>query len=804
MDAVANQFLGKNPQERQNRKENDPMTLEKTRLALEISTQYTSVFRCEGDVPKECLGSVATDDPEYDLKLGQVMAHLKNLGLAGAQKDVWLADDQIISRHLRLDATGRADRREQAGRALSAITPYQPEDLSFALGAEGADGYTAVAAVPIKKLDEILALARVAEFQDSVVTSTDDIEGFEERPVWRAVELATSSWMRVMQAACFLLAVTVPLLLAGAANNADFGGQLRSFLAFTPSFSGDRVEAKVAAVNPNAAAISDLTRPSDAVPPQLAARNRADQNLLEAYVQRHIGELMVPAPAVYDPVLTPLALPKFNGLIAPDKPGGWVVPRPPNVDASVPVPEEPGGFIGIIEGIKFLLATQDPAPLRPRGFGVQVANLDVQFLTQMPKKRTARRAAIVPKIMAMPKMRPFPPLPEEIFGQAQLPKMKTPISSVDMRLTRPKVELPIAEMAMPQGTTMDRIEADIQASLAVAQAQRREAAIIAAANMARAPGARIKGPRKRDLVPLGDIGGAVAQVSVDQLSRIRAVSSAAEFDVPSQTAAMRFSPGHPAIDALVPSDVKLSMDAMFDERAAKARLASLMVFDDAGLSNAPRLRRRAESAPPQVAAIAPATVARPAPVIAPSVPVQATPALETPPEIADPETAAPEIAETAVVALDFPAPKQRDLSKVPLGGVPASAGVMASYLPLNRPKDLAQKAAAIVEKRNSAAARVAARQTPRATTPSKQLRIPSSARVASVATIRDGLDLGNLSLIGIFGKSNQRHALMRTAQGRIEKVTNGQRIGGWTVASIGDDGVRIQKRSKTKVLRLPN
>ncbi len=783
------------------------MNADPTQLVLEISTQFTSVFRCEGDVPKECLGSVATDDPEYDLKLDQVLARVQTLELGFVDQEIWLADDQIIQRHLRLEATARADRREEAGRALSAITPFTPADLSFALGAEDAEGYTAVAAVPIKKLDEILALAQIAKFQDAVVTSSDDIEGFDERPVWRAIELASSSWMRVMQAACFMLAIMVPFVLAGAANkNSDFGGQLRSILAFTPSFSGDRVETKVAAINQNPAEIADLTRQTHALPAQLAPRSDAASDLLGAYVQRHVRDLVVPAPAHIDPVSPPLAMPKFDPLTVPEMPGhfpgAFIVPPPPDVGASSAVDGEPVGMFHDIKGIEFLSATQDLAPLRKRGFGVQVANLDVLFLDRLPKQRRSRPIDAAPNAMATPKERPLPLLPEEIYGQDQLPNMKTPISSADLRLTRPKIAAPVADFVGLKATKMDRLEADIVASLAVTQDERREAAIIAAANAAQLPGARIPNPRKRDLMPLDDIGGAVAQISVDELSRKQSASIAADIQVPGQESALQLALGQPTIDAAMPRDVKQSMQSIFDDRAAKARLASLMVFDEAGLAPAPRLRKLPADTADVVVAAAPATEPTVAPVTPEDTSVAAASAvIENKPL----ETTA--IENTAIDPLqdaNIPAPKKRDMKKVPLGGVSASAGVMASYLPLKRPSDLAQRAAAIVEKRNSAAARVAARQTPRATTPSNQLQIPGSARVASVATIRDGLDLGNLSLIGIFGKSSNRHALLRTAQGRIEKVKNGQRISGWTVAGIGDDGVRIQKRSQTKVLRLPN
>jgi len=134
----------------------------------------------------------------------------------------------------------------------------------------------------------------------------------------------------------------------------------------------------------------------------------------------------------------------------------------------------------------------------------------------------------------------------------------------------------------------------------------------------------------------------------------------------------------------------------------------------------------------------------------------------------------------------------------------SGGAVIAALSPIHRPASLASRAAAIREKRASVAATVAARQQPTRTTPSEQLAIPSSARVAATATIEDGIDLGDISLIGIFGKSNARRALVRSARGQIVQVKRGGRISGWTVSAIGDDVVRLQKGSQNKTLRMPS
>ena len=160
----------------------------------------------------------------------------------------------------------------------------------------------------------------------------------------------------------------------------------------------------------------------------------------------------------------------------------------------------------------------------------------------------------------------------------------------------------------------------------------------------------------------------------------------------------------------------------------------------------------------------PETLLRPAPPIRPDVPAQ---------------TAAPAPAE----ALD--------------DGV-------AILSPLARPKDLKERADALRAARKAAADKVAARQVPIKTTPSERLSIPSTTRVGSAATIDDGIALGDLALIGIFGKKKSRRALIRLPQGRILKVERGGTISGWTVSAVNEDGVRLQKGGRNKVLRLAN
>lgn len=130
--------------------------------------------------------------------------------------------------------------------------------------------------------------------------------------------------------------------------------------------------------------------------------------------------------------------------------------------------------------------------------------------------------------------------------------------------------------------------------------------------------------------------------------------------------------------------------------------------------------------------------------------------------------------------------------------------VPLASLPIHRPGDLAARAARIRAARGPSTAAVAPTVAPGTTTPSNQLRIPTTARVARVATIEDGINLGGVSLIGIFGTSNARRALIRMPRGRYVQVQRGDRVSGWTVSAISEDSVRVHKGSQSSILRMPN
>ena len=75
--------------------------------------------------------------------------------------------------------------------------------------------------------------------------------------------------------------------------------------------------------------------------------------------------------------------------------------------------------------------------------------------------------------------------------------------------------------------------------------------------------------------------------------------------------------------------------------------------------------------------------------------------------------------------------------------------------------------------------------------------------VAALATESARISKNSLSLIGIFGTSSARRALLRLPSGRYIKVKQGDDVSGWNVSAIGESSVRIKKGSRDEVLRMP-
>ncbi len=75
--------------------------------------------------------------------------------------------------------------------------------------------------------------------------------------------------------------------------------------------------------------------------------------------------------------------------------------------------------------------------------------------------------------------------------------------------------------------------------------------------------------------------------------------------------------------------------------------------------------------------------------------------------------------------------------------------------------------------------------------------------VAQAATFEDAIRLRDINLIGVYGPSNAREALVRMGNGRMVRVTVGDSLDGGQVAAIGDGDLTYIVRGRNVVLEVP-
>lgn len=139
-----------------------------------------------------------------------------------------------------------------------------------------------------------------------------------------------------------------------------------------------------------------------------------------------------------------------------------------------------------------------------------------------------------------------------------------------------------------------------------------------------------------------------------------------------------------------------------------------------------------------------------------------------------------------------------------------------SLVPRSRPSDIAEIVARVVATRtaaaqsggsagpaagaSTAAVRTAAAPAPATAAPS----IPSNASVTRAATVRNGINLHRVNLIGVTGTPSDRRALVRLPSGRFVTVGVGDRVDGGRVAAIGQRSLQYVKNGRNITLEVPS
>ncbi len=890
---------------------------QKQDIALELTEMGLSLFVCDGDDPVECIAHVDLDDPDFSKKLTDFRGAAEGKAGKGFSTQIWLPDEQVMFRSLKLDDEETDDPRQAASSALSASTPFQGDNLCFDLGDTNGAGYTPVAAIPKEKMDEAMAFAKKMRMNPRLITTSNVVSGFSSRPAFQPHIPQAARRGSPIRAAALAMMLATPIFLLSSELDGKLNKGSSIDNAYIASVEPTKTEAQTPSViepimvAPEAAtlespaqlpdqstqtsllgmepapAVSDnltapdmsiatstiakqqsmftrtgqllattLEMPSAVLPREADQVARMSAPIEDLTVEISDNATDVSAQFIVQQPNAPLGASEAISLSADDGfrdisthlPLDMFRPGPdrlPSLDM-LAVEYVQNVFDDDIE-IRDLMAVdemsasafsdqdQDPSHVRVANFGENV-------LVRRPEVRTAPKL-VQPAFMPRPEKRPLPLLPEQAFDYNAITPINLASTGEDpppitsrWNDTSPSLERPEGLLFVSDDATKTLLERVHKRSLANAIAR-------AEANQ-NGPLANLISPKVRDAAPLAGSNGAIAQFRIARLNGPEAIEASPIKPVIVASRAAQTVP-LPQIASLfvaqpsLPEGVKPANQSVAVVRELvpyqpgvtvlpSTQGTAIQFLEVAARPTLPRPPSR--SSRTASVAITPDLVPEPDQKPAP-VETAENAALEPavdPVEIIaqeltqTPQTTEPDLQEeiasaAALPELRLPRPPARperktdvaalimQLDPVPVTTGPISKYAIASlYAPAKRPASLAAQAKKIIEQRNSVSFQVAKKQEPVAATPQKSLRIPTGARVGSAATIKDGIALGDISLIGIFGTKKTRRALVRLPQGRYVQVSRGDRLSGWTVSAVSEDAVRIQKGSKNKVLRLPN
>lgn len=159
-------------------------------------------------------------------------------------------------------------------------------------------------------------------------------------------------------------------------------------------------------------------------------------------------------------------------------------------------------------------------------------------------------------------------------------------------------------------------------------------------------------------------------------------------------------------------------------------------------------------------------------------------------------------------AIPPPPPRTEDLAEVVAADPFADASrlaVAATPRPAGRPSGFAEvvrSARATQPEAQPEAQPDPEPSAPAAAPTQPQPDIPTQATVAQAATEEGAINLRNMTLIGVFGSSANRRALLRLPNGRMVRVQQGDTVDGGRVAAIGENRVQYVKNGRNTVLEV--
>lgn len=153
--------------------------------------------------------------------------------------------------------------------------------------------------------------------------------------------------------------------------------------------------------------------------------------------------------------------------------------------------------------------------------------------------------------------------------------------------------------------------------------------------------------------------------------------------------------------------------------------------------------------------------------------------------------------EAVAAALDAP-----EASPEPQLENATELAVAASVRPSTKPRNFTQVVARAQEQARDAPSpdNSDGTQVIAASAATTRAAIPTTASVARSATMKNALNLSRINLIGVYGSSSSRRALVRLSSGRYVKVSVGDRLDGGRVTAISSTRLTYQKSGRQMTL----
>lgn len=770
------------------------------RFALDLARSGISVLHCNARQLWQPLGTVALTAPDFELALARLRKSTAECFGEDFETEIWLPNDQVLFRAVQLETQTSGDERTQEIKsALAAMSRIEPNELCFVEGMTDDKGFTHIAAVSMATWTEAVAFAEKWGFNSRKISTRLPAEGFDLPPVFTPPQQEPAKASRKIPnviAAGFALALMLPAAIQLSSGQSDDP----ALKVFPAKIAVQAVESEQV---PNVTVLmetqfgpiseeeSNLRLPAQNAPVKTDAYFEQAAEAKERQFEDKSPVLRERGPAVFHQA-TALNYHQVGETVDFVRPEKATAVR-------FPIQSR-------------LLSEKNAAPeVVDQHAVLWVAKLPVQSAFRSTGPNFER-----PSLNALRRSPGVLRLPRKLnFGPDGIPGLSVTSSGEGkdfLRRTLNNIEFDdVREQAM----------LDVGPRTPFADLRQSRVAQILSDTLLSRPAKRVQnGEREGDEIPRPfrrkNLAKSVTVKEADNPPRTDPVIQALRAPPdPGQMARPEPPSAENNVAMTRPAEAVLSIQLpsiLIKKPARRSDLESEQAIVGKTIE---RLR------PPSRINISVNDPSDTEPLQVSTIEPEQIVILRRPPQRSNKEQAnsvseVPLVETAAALAtlqkeISLARPIRRKgerttsvTSTLPPKGPVSKYAVTAMRSPKARPDGLRAAAAKIRKERNSVDAVVSKKQTPRKTVPASNLRLPSNASVKKAATIRNGINLRKISLLGVLGTSSQRRALIRLPRGSVVRVKRGANVDGWRVSAIGEQSVRLQKGSRSQVLRLPN